>query len=339
MSLIILKPGLLTTIQDLGRFGYQKFGVIASGAMDAFALRVANLLVGNEETAAGLEITIAGPEISFASASLIAICGGDLSPTLNGRPVPLWRTVYAPQGSRLKFGPPKQGCRAYLAVGGGVDVPLEMNSRSTYLRAGIGGFRGRALQTGDCVPLGDASSRSLNLMEMMAYEADPKTGAVSRWSVTPGMLPPYSPNPTVRVLEGEERDAFDEESLSRFFSEPYTVMPQSDRMGYRLSGSELRLKAKKEMISSAVTYGTIQVPPDGQPIVLMADRQTTGGYPKIAQVISADLPVLAQVNLGGKVRFRSVSLVEAQNQYLLRERAIRTLREGLNRLQASRKGR
>jgi antagonist of KipI len=339
MSLIILKPGLLTTIQDLGRFGVQKYGVIASGAMDAFALRIANLLVGNEETEAGLEITMVGPEISFASTVLFSVCGGDLSPKLNGQPVPLWRTVYAPQGSVLQFGPLKFGCRAYLAVAGGLDVPIVMNSRSTYLRAGIGGYKGRSLQRGDYVPVGSASSRSRNLQGMLAREADGEAGAISKWSVAPEMLPSYSSNPTVRVIEDGERELFDELGVSRFFNETYSVLPQSDRMGYRLAGSKLELKEKKEMISSAVTFGTIQVPPDGNPIVLMADRQTTGGYPKIGQVASTDLSLLSQVNLGGKVRFRSVTLREAQKQYVIREKAIHTLRSGLNQLQASTKGR
>ncbi|WP_273545576.1 biotin-dependent carboxyltransferase family protein [Paenibacillus caui] len=333
MSLFVNKPGLLTTVQDLGRFGVQKYGVIAGGAMDTFALRMANLLVGNEETDAGLEITMLGPDILMEQTALISICGGDLSPKLNGKPLPLWRTVLAPKGSRLSFGKLRQGCRAYLAVGGGLDVPVEMNSRTTYLRAGIGGFCGRALRQGDRIPLGAASLRCLNLMGLLAREADGDFGAVSHWSVTPGMLPPYSPNPTVRVIEGEEYGLFSEESLRSFLNEWYDVLPQSDRMGYRFTGSKLTLREKTELISSAVTFGTVQVPSDGYPIVLMADRQTTGGYPKIAQVITADLPLLAQVNLGGHVRFRLISLREAQKQYVARERAIRTLRSGLEQLQ------
>jgi antagonist of KipI len=339
MSLIILKPGLLTTIQDLGRFGVQKYGVIASGAMDAYALRIANLLVGNEETEAGLEITMVGPEVSFASTVLFSVCGGDLSPKLNGKPVPLWRTVYAPQGSVLQFGPLKLGCRAYLAIAGGLDVPIEMNSRSTYLRAGIGGYKGRSLQKGDYIPQGNTSSRSRNLLEMIVRESGRESGAVSIWSVAPEMLPPYSSNPTVQVIEDGERELFAELSVGQFFNGTYSVLPQSDRMGYRLAGSKLELREKKEMISSAVTFGTIQVPPDGNPIVLMADRQTTGGYPKIGQVASTDLSLLAQVNLGGKVRFRPVTLREAQKQYVIREKAIHALRSGLDQIQASTKRR
>lgn len=314
MSLLIHKPGLLTTVQDLGRYGTQKYGVIVSGAMDAFALRIANLLVGNEEGAAGLEITMMGPEILFEQTALISICGGDLSPKLNGVSFPGWRTVLAPKGSVLTFGPMKQGCRAYLAVGGGLEVPVQMNSRSTYLRAGIGGYGGRALAKGDRLPVGNMCMRSLNLLALLARKAENSAGAVSRWSISADLIPPYEPNPTVRVIAGEQYDLFREESKTLFVSEPFEVLPQSDRMGYRFKGPETKLEKNEEMVSSAVTMGTVQVPPDGHPIVLMADRQTSGGYPKIAQVASADLPLLAQVNLGGKVSFQIISLREAQRQ-------------------------
>ncbi|MEF2965758.1 biotin-dependent carboxyltransferase family protein [Paenibacillus sp. M1] len=330
MSLIVNKPGLLTTVQDLGRFGLQKYGVIAGGAMDPFALRIANLLVGNDDNAAGLEITLLGPELVFAETALISVCGGDLSPKLDGRPLPLWRTVLAPKGSVLTFGRMVRGCRAYLAVSGGIAVPARMNSRSTYLRAAIGGHEGRALRKGDRLPFGAKTLRGLNLLGRLAREAVTEAGAVSPWAVAPSLLPAYAPNPELRVLAGTEMELFDEQSLERFFSEPYEVLPQSDRMGYRLTGSELHLRERKEMISSAVTFGTVQVPADGRPIVLMADRQTTGGYPKIAQVATADLPLLAQTNLGAKVSFRLISLEAAQADYLAREKAVRTLRNGLD---------
>ncbi|MCM3698878.1 biotin-dependent carboxyltransferase family protein [Paenibacillus macerans] len=333
MSLLIHKPGLLTTVQDLGRYGFQKYGVTVGGAMDAFALRIANLLVGNEEGEAGLEITMMGPEIVFEQTALISICGGDLSPKLNGVSLPGWRTILAPKGSTLNFGPMKQGCRAYLAVSGGVDVPVQMNSRSTYLRAGIGGYHGRALAKGDRLPVGSMSLQSLHMLGLLAREAENNLGAVSRWAVSADLIPPYEPNPVIRVIAGEQYDLFREESKALFISEPFEVLPQSDRMGYRLNGPELKLMKTVEMISSAVTMGTVQVPPDGNPIVLMADRQTTGGYPMIAQMASMDLPLLAQVNLGGKVRFQLISLREAQRQLIEREQAILALRQGLGHLQ------
>ena len=223
MSLVIVKPGLLTTVQDLGRYGVQKYGVIVSGAMDAFALRAANLLVGNEEHEAGLEITMIGPEIHFSDAALIAICGGDLSPTLNGREVPPWRTVYAPEGSRLRFGPIKAGCRAYLAAAGGLDVPMRMDSRSTYLRAGIGGHEGRALQAGDRLATGVPSPAGRRLAELLARGAQGSAdAAVSGWSVASDLLPAYSASPTLRAVAGQELELFDEDSRRRFFGEAFT---------------------------------------------------------------------------------------------------------------------
>lgn len=335
MSLLIEKPGLLTTVQDLGRFGVQKYGVIVGGAMDAFALRIANLLVGNAEEEAGLEITLLGPVIRFEQTALISLCGGDLSPKLNGVPIPLWRTVLAPKGSMLTFGSIQLGCRAYLAVGGGIDVPVRMNSRSTYLRAGIGGYEGRALVAGDRLTLGDMTQRGSHLLGLLAREASKEYGAVSRWAVFPEMLPKYAENPIVQLIPGEEYDLFQVQSQQILWQEEFAVLPQSDRMGYRFKGRELQMNPSKEMISSAVTMGTVQVPPDGNPIILMADRQTTGGYPKIAQVASVDLPLLAQTNLGARVRFREVTLQEAQRQWIERENAIQTLRKGLDLLETS----
>lgn len=341
MSMIIVKPGVLTTVQDLGRYGAQQFGVIVGGAMDAFALRIANLLVGNDENAAGLEMTMVGPEIYFAETALISVCGGDLSPRLNDRELPPWKTVVAPEGSVLRFGPARLGCRAYLAVAGGVDAPVKMNSRSTYLRAGIGGWEGRALQKGDRLPVGAPAGASRALASLLADEAQADGVAFSRWSVAPDLLPSYAANPEVRAVAGQELALFEEESAERFFADAFKVRTDSDRMGYRLTGDGegLLLREKRELISSAVTFGTVQVPPDGQPIVLMADRQTTGGYPKIAQVASVDWPLLAQTNLGGTVRFRTISLGEAQRLYLTRENGIRTLRSGLERMQTSGNGR
>ncbi|MDG0792471.1 biotin-dependent carboxyltransferase family protein [Cohnella ginsengisoli] len=334
MSMIILKPGLLTTVQDLGRYGAQQFGVIVAGAMDAFALRISNLLVGNDENAAGLEITMVGPEIYFAERTLISVCGGDLSPVLNDREVPLWKTVVAPEGSLLRFGRVRLGCRAYLAVAGGVDAPVRMNSRSTYLRAGIGGWEGRSLQKGDRLPVGAASPANRALTALLADEAEADGVAFSRWSVAPDLLPSYTANPEVRAVPGQEAALFEKDSAVRFLNETYQIRTESDRMGYRLTGEILRLREKRELASAAVTFGTVQVPPDGQPIVLMADRQTIGGYPKIAQVASVDLALLAQANLGERIRFRSVSWREAQRLYLIRENGIRMLRSALAHINA-----
>ncbi|MDF2659748.1 MAG: hypothetical protein K0Q94_2539 [Paenibacillus sp.] len=335
MSLLVGRPGLLTTVQDLGRYGAQKYGVIVSGAADRQALRIANLLVGNEEGEAGLEITILGPELVFERTALISICGADLSPELGDKSVPLWKTIMVPAGSCLTFGKARQGCRAYVAIGGGLDVPSEMNSRSTYLRARLGGYLGRALESGDRIAFRAPSSLNKRLLHVVSGYEDEDGCTMSPWSVSHDLIPPYGPEPTVQAIAGQEYELFDEKSRHRFFHEPFTVLPQSDRMGYRLKGSPLLLREQREMISSAVTFGTVQVPPDGNPIVLMADHQTTGGYSKIAQVISADLPLLAQANLGGKVSFRLVSLRTAQQKYVQQEQAINTLRRGMEQMARS----
>lgn len=332
MSMIIEKPGLLTTVQDNGRYGYQQYGVIVGGAMDAVALRIANILVGNTPGAAGLEITILGPDIYFEQETLIAFGGSGPVPMAGGRRLPLWRTVLLPGGTRLRFAPNATGSRVYLAVSGGIDVPQHMNSRSTYLRAGIGGYKGRALQAGDRLNFGAPPTlgKALHrLLHVPSFDAP----IVGSWTVSEDLLPPYASEPLIRVMAGPEADAFTEASIEAFFSQPYTVSAQSDRMGFRLDAAgKLEQRTPGELISSAVTCGTIQVPSDGNPIILMADRQTTGGYPRFAQVATVDLPVLAQMQLGATLRFASISLDDAQRQYILREKGIRRLRSGLELL-------
>ena len=338
MSIEVLKPGLLTTLQDAGRYGYQRHGVLASGAMDPFALRVANLLVGNRETEAALEITLQGPVLRFEKETLVAVCGASLSPHLDGEPVPEWQAIWVNAGGVLEFGRAAAGCRAYLAVAGGFDVPLVMGSKSTFLRGKLGGFEGRALKAGDILPIGgaltykdvvihdeDDAADFQNTSEIRSGKAFSNCGQYVSWE----LFPEYAENPTVRVLRGNQFDAFSAEAQERFFAEPFLVTPQSDRMGYRLQGPELSLSEPLEMISEAVTMGTIQVPPDGNPIVLMADRQTTGGYPKIAQVATVDLPVMAQLKPGDRVRFQDIALEEAQRLYLQRERELQILQVGL----------
>jgi antagonist of KipI len=329
MSIQVIRPGLLTSIQDLGRFGMQKHGVIVSGAMDSFALRVANILVGNEEGEAALEITMLGPKLQFLEDSLIAICGGNLSPTVGGQPIPEWRPVFVKKGSILSFGAVKSGCRAYLAVMGGFDIPEVMDSRSTYLRAGIGGFHGRALKGGDVLHVKTPSDWADRRMRRLYENAGTNSIAVSEWSVSNDIFPAYQQNPVIRVTHGGQFNWFTAESREQFFRSEFRVTPQSDRMGYRLSGLQLQLSEPRELISEAVTAGTVQVPADGNPIVLMADRQTTGGYPKIAQVATVDLPVLAQVKPGEKVRFQEIQLVEAQALLRAQETEFLLLKQGI----------
>jgi antagonist of KipI len=326
----IIKPGLLTTIQDLGRYGFQKFGVIVSGVMDSLSHRIANLLVGNEENAPTLEITMVGPVIEFERDTLISICGGDLSPSIDGKFVPLWRPVFVKKGSQLRFGQCKAGCRSYLAVAGGFDVPRVMGSASTYLRAGIGGFKGRPLQAGDELKLSPPNNRSIRMIHDFSSKLGDRKFVGTKWSVSAEFIPISNKIPSIRVIKGRQYHLFSKESQKSFFREPFEITTQSDRMGYRLKGPILSLASAEEMISEAVNFGTIQVPPDGNPIVLLADRQTTGGYPKIGQVATVDLPYIAQLKPGDKIKFVEVSHEEAQRLYLEREREIQQLKRALS---------
>ncbi|NBJ69643.1 MULTISPECIES: biotin-dependent carboxyltransferase family protein [Clostridia] len=321
-SVSVLEPGLYTSIQDIGRFGYQKYGVIVSGAMDSYALRIANLLVGNKEEEAGIEMTLSGATLQFQKTDLIAITGGDFMPHIDEKPAPMWRPILISKGSVLQFKFAVKGCRAYIAFAGGIQVPKVMRSKSTYVRAGIGGLYGRILQRGDGFTSGNWSYIAEALAQKLASSSQRYS-----WSVNPYPLIRFHQNPSIRVLKGSEYDRFDEASKQAFFSAPYTITPQADRMGYRLTGPSLALAEKIELFSEAVTYGTVQVPTNGLPIILMADRQTTGGYPKIAQVITADLSTLAQLQPNTSVRFQKVDLEEAetiflQNEHILQQIAI-----------------
>lgn len=322
MRIKVLHPGLLTSIQDIGRYGYQKHGVIVSGAMDTYSLRIANLLVGNEETTAALEITLLGPRLVIEQDLLIAITGGDLSPTVDDTLIPMWRPVYLKQGSVLKFGACKSGCRAYLAVGGGYQLPAVMNSKSTYLRAGIGGFDGRAIKKEDCLTVAPLSDRSARLMAQLAAKKTDQSFTPSSWFFGRHHVTQQPAIPVIRVTRGIQYDCFSNETKREVFNQIYQVTPQSDRMGYRLSGKPLILAQPLEMISEAVALGTVQVPPDGNPIILLADRQTVGGYPKIAQVALVDIPKVAQIKPGGQMQFCEISGYEAEELYLAREKLI-----------------
>lgn len=315
----ILKSGLQTSVQDLGRTGFQKYGVIASGVMDPFAHRLANLLVGNAEQAATLEITLVGPTIEFTEDAVIALCGGDLSPQIDGVTVTMWRMHIINKGSTLTFGKPVIGARSYLAVSGGIDVPEIMGSKSTYLRAGIGGFCGRALKKGDEIPTG-----SMTQQQSKAFQHNSENDF--DWLSPPAR---YFEEPVIRMIKGKQFDLFSEASKKRIFNDTFTVSSDSDRMGYRLEGAGLALEHPTELISEAVAFGSVQVPADGNPIVLLADRQTTGGYPKIGQIISVDLPLISQLKQGQKLRFKEISLLDAQQRLIEQEQYIRQLKAAI----------
>lgn len=323
MSITVLKPGLLTNIQDLGRTGYQKHGIIVSGAMDSYSLRIANILVGNEENEAAIEITLLGPSLIIEEGTLISITGANLSPTIDGKAVPMYRPIYLRKKSILKFGGCKSGCRAYLAVAGGYKIPKVMESKSTYIRAGIGGFKGRALKKNDVIELNLRSGLS---KKIEAYLSSKNLGSAFTYPSWFLERKNCDSDDFIRVIHERQFNEFTWESQENFFNNKFGISTQSDRMGYRLGGNELKLKSQLEMISEPVSFGTIQVPPDGNPIILLADRQTTGGYPKIAKVADVDIHKVVQKKPGEFLKFKEISLEAAERLYIERERYIKNLK-------------
>ena len=299
MAIKVISPGALTTVQDLGRIGYQSAGIPCSGVMDQEAYRAANWLLENEDSAAVLEMTWFGGMYQFTEETAIALTGADMEPLLNGRPCPMYQTVTVEKGAALTLGMAKNGCRTYLAVSGGIDVPKVLGSRSTNLKCQMGGFQGRALKAGDEIPTGEAAENK-DCVEVQL----------------PQVI--YPSEITLRVIEGPQGDAFTEKGKQTFYSEVYTVSEESDRMGCRLSGPKIEAAAGTDIVSDGIVFGSIQVTSAGLPIVLMADRQTTGGYAKIATVCSFDLPLLAQSRPGDRVRFQKITLKEAHE--ILREK-------------------
>ncbi|GIN84252.1 KipI antagonist [Heyndrickxia sporothermodurans] len=328
MCVEVLQSGLYTTIQDLGRHGYQQQGVSVSGPMDKIALRLANLLVGNKETEAVMETTLNGPKLLFHETKLIAISGGDFSPTINGEPVPTGRPVLIRKGSILNMGSARKGCRAYIALAGGIDVPKVLASRSTYVRAKIGGYKGRPLKKGDSILTLQPTLLNSLLEKQLLNQLETQRFLSTEWLIGENVIPLYK-NKIIRVIRGQQFEKFTGLSKNLFFQQSFIISSQSDRMGYRLSGEPLELSLPLEMISEGVSMGTIQVPPDGQPIILMADRQTTGGYPKIGYIASVDLPLLAQCKPGEKIRFQEITLREAQLELKKKEKMIQTVKIGI----------
>ena len=313
MSITVLNPGLLTTVQDLGRVGYQQFGVSVSGVMDPRAAAIGNILVGNPQGEAVLECTLMGPQLKFETDEVIAVTGGDLSPTLDGQPVPTYAALAVKAGQTLRFGAPRAGCRAYIAFAGGLDIPLVMGSRSTYMKAAIGGFEGRKLQKGDALGLRAPVAGYANLHQR-------------------AIAPEFVPRPvyTLRVVLGPQDDAFTPEGVATFLGSEYTVTNEFDRMGCRMDGPAIQHKNGGDIISDGIAFGAIQVPGSGKPILMGAYRQTTGGYTKIANVISADFRLLGQLKSGDRVRFEKVSLAAAQEALLAQRASLRLLRHVLD---------
>jgi len=308
----VIKPGALSTFQDLGRVGYQQLGVPANGVMDERAHRLANALVGNTQDTATLEITLMGPTLRFDAATAVAVCGADLDASIDGTPLPTAQACVVPAGATLSFGKRKSGLRAYLAVAGGFALDPVMDSHSTFVRGGYGGMQGKPLRKADVIGLRAPRAAPPEVLPQARFAA--------------GIM--AVPEAPLRVVRGREWDAFSATAQAAFTSAAFRIGAQSDRMGYRLEGPALALSSPREMWSEAVAFGTIQVPPDGQPIVLMADRQTTGGYPKIAHVCAVDLPRLAQRMPGESVRFTVVELEEAQRLAQLQDAAFAALERG-----------
>ncbi|MEK4306091.1 MULTISPECIES: biotin-dependent carboxyltransferase family protein [Oceanobacillus] len=306
----VMKPGLSTSIQDTGRIGYQKYGIPTAGAMDTFAHRIANLLVGNPEEAATLEIMLMGPRLKFLQDAVIAVGGADLSAAVDGEPVCPWKSFRVYTGQILSFGKPVHGTYAYLAVSGGFYAETVMGSKSTYAQANLGGIEGRILQKGDRLSAEDKNLKSI------------RTGRYLKKTD----IPNYEQHRPIRVITGPDISAFSDTIYQQFLQESYRITEQSNRMGYRLEGKALSHVDKADIISDAVLPGTIQVPANGQPIVLLADRQTTGGYARIATVIAADIPQLVQKKIGAEVRFLSVPLERAHADYLAQQRYFKILR-------------
>ena len=307
----VIEPGLLTTVQDEGRWGFQASGVPVAGAMDPWSHRLVNALVGNSRWAASLEVTMAGPELVFEDQRLLAIAGADFDVTLNGQPVSNGSAVIARVGSCLHFGLRRRGARAYIGIEGGIAVPPVLGSRATHLLTAMGGLNGRPLEAGDRLPLGERRSSAVGVPAFAQrgaahVEAAPRLEQPARLRVLPG------PNP----------GAFTVDALDLLQGAPYRVGPASNRMGFRLEGPTLAPVRAGDIISDATPLGALQVPVSGQPILLMADRQTTGGYPKIAIVISADIAVAAQLAPGDAVTFVPCSTGEALAALAAQERAL-----------------
>lgn len=314
MNLRVIKAGVLDTVQDLGRYEWQQLGINPGGAMDRWSAQVANILAGNKKTEAVIELHFPASEFIFEEPALITICGADFSPNVNGEEVPCWQPVLINRYSILQFYGLKKGARAYLAVHGGFDIPVWLNSYSTNLKAGTGGFKGRALQKEDAISIPLLVPEFLSLLGKKEFMVLPWKADTS-WD--------ENETKAISILQGNEWDRLPGTSQESIQNQVFAITHQSDRMGYQLQGDTLSVITNEELISSAVSFGTIQLLPDGQLIVLMADHQTTGGYPRIAHVISSHHSRLAQMKTGDKIRFRftdqqtAEELLVKQQQHLL----------------------
>ena len=310
MNLRVIKAGILDTVQDLGRYKWQQLGINPGGVMDRWSARVANILVNNKKEEAVIELHFPSSEFIFEEPALITICGANFSPHVNGEEIPCYQPVLINKYSILQFYGLRRGARAYLAVHGGFDIPVWLNSYSTNLKAGTGGYNGRALQKDDQIVIRSLAPEILSLLGKKEFMILPwKADTV--WD--------ENETKAISVLKGNEWDKLPGVSKESMLSQVFAVTHQSDRMGYYLQGDNLSALMNEELISSAVSFGTIQLLPDGQLIVLMADHQTTGGYPRVAHVISSHHSRLAQMKAGDKIRFRFTDQQAAEELLLKQE--------------------
>ncbi len=313
MSIKIVQGGALTTVQDAGRNGFQESGFSVSGAMDLRSFTIANILLGNDFKEAVLEATLLGPEIVFQQSCYFSITGADMEPTLNGEKIPMYQAILGNNGDRLKLNFAKEGARSYLAFAGGLGVPEVMGSRSTNLKCAIGGYYGRKLETGDEIEF-----------------RNPKTTLAKIQKRYKTIREFEKKDKILRVVLGPQADLFTEQGITDFLNESYLVTGESDRMGYRLEGKKIESRNGADIISDGIAFGAVQVTTKGNPIIMMADRQTTGGYAKIATVIQADLPQLAQSTPGNKIRFQSVTVKQAEKAWKQEQNSLKKMNRVMN---------
>ena len=311
-ELKVRRAGMLTSVQDLGRWGFQSSGVPVAGAMDLPALRIGNAMLGNPEGAAALEVTLLGPELEVCGGGAAVFAGADLGFSVNGRTVGSWRVVELKDGDVISFTGPKNGCRGNLCFAGGVGVPLVMNSRSTYMRAKIGGFEGRALKNGDVLKTGEPS---------------PLWKRLDGFTLPPELNPALPADAPLSLMTGLQEDLFTEEGRATLFSSEYTITSESDRMGGRLDGAKIEHVNGGDIVSDGVPLGAVQVPSHGMPIVMLADRQTTGGYTKIGVLTPLSIEALVQKMPGAAVRFRKASIDDGTAEQMKIAEAVRRVGE------------
>ena len=312
----ILKPGMYTTIQDIGRYNHQKSGMSVSGAMDQFSLRVANILVGNIDNEACLETTLFGLKIKFEGDALIAITGANLMPMINNKAIDMWSGIKVLNGDELSFGTPESGCRSYIAIQHGIDVPEVMGSKSTYVKGKVGGFNGRMLKAGDEIKINQAGESDFTSIKKLPIE----------------LIPSYYKDNIVRVIMGPQDNYFTKNGIYTFLDSEFEVTNEADRMGYRLSGPKISHITSADIISDGITMGSVQIPGEGAPIIMMADRQTTGGYTKIATIITPDINIVGQLKPGDSIRFEVINIEEAHRIYRKYIKDFDSIRESVEKL-------